>query len=98
MTRKKVLNDTQRCLSRNPLSFKGVNIKAILELDPRKMPWSKAQAIFIDAMKKHANVSREFFDIRWVDTGLRVSVTNPLQRAAITIALVYHKCKMDTEF
>ena len=38
-------------------------------------------------MKEHANVPREDFDIRWVDTGLRVSVTPPPGRLALPIAL-----------
>ena len=66
--RKKVLNDIQHGLASDPLSFKGVNVRATLELDPLKRPWNEA------LMKEHANVSREAFDIRWVDTGLRVSI------------------------
>ena len=34
MIRKKVLNDIEHGLTSNPLSFKGVNIRATLELDP----------------------------------------------------------------
>ena len=87
MVRKKVLNDIQHALTSNPLSFKGVNIRASLELDPMKRPWNKAQATFIGVMKEHANASREAFDIRWVDTGLPVSVTPPPGRLALPIAL-----------
>ena len=36
MIRKKVLSDIQHGLTSNPLSFKGVNIRATLELDPIK--------------------------------------------------------------
>ena len=78
-----MLNDIQHSLTSNPLSFKGVNITATLELDPIKRPWNKAQAIFIGVMKEHANVPREAFDIRWVDKGLRVSVTLPPGRPAL---------------
>ena len=77
MIRKKVLNDIQHGLTSNPLSFKGVNIRATLELYPIKRLWNKAQAIFFGVMKEHANVSREAFDIRWVGTGLRASVAAP---------------------
>ena len=87
MVRKKVLNDIQHGLTSNPLSFKGVNIRATLELDPIKRPWNKAQVIFIGVMKEHANASREAFDIRSVDTGLQVSVTPPPGRLAVPIAL-----------
>ena len=87
MIRQKVLNDIQHGLTSNPFSFKGVNIRATLELGPIKRPWNKAQAIFIGVMKEHANVSREAFDIRWVDTGLRVSVAAPSGRPALPIAL-----------
>ena len=38
-------------------------------------------------MKEYAKPPREKFDIRWVDTGLRVSVAAPLGRTALPIAL-----------
>ena len=84
MFRKKVLNDIQNGLTSNPLSFKGVRIRATLELDPVKRPWDKAQTIFIGVMKDHANVSRWAFDIRCVE---RVSVAAKPGRPALPIAL-----------
>ena len=87
MMRKKVLNDTQQGVTSDPLSFKGVNVTATLELDPVKRPWNKAQAIFIGVMKRCANHPREAFVIRWVDTGLRVSLAAPLGRTGLPIAL-----------
>ena len=42
LMRKKVLNDIQQSLASDPLSFKGVNVRATLELDPVKRPWNKA--------------------------------------------------------
>ena len=87
MMRKKVLIDIQHGLASDPLSVKGVNVRATLDLDPIQRPWNKAQAIFIGVMKEHANVLREAFDIRWVDTGLRVSVAAPTGRLALPIAL-----------
>ena len=80
MMRKKALNDIQQGLPSDPLPFKGVNVRATLELDPVKRPWNRAQAI----LTEHANVPREAFDIRWVDTGLRVSVTPPPARPALS--------------
>ena len=68
-------HDAQERAECNPLSFKGVNIRATLELDPIKRPWNKAQAIFIGVMKEHANVSRG------------VSVVAPPERPALPIAL-----------
>ena len=43
-----------------------------LELDPVRRPWNKAQAIFLGVMRDHAKLPRETFDIRSVDSGLRV--------------------------
>ena len=61
--RKRFLNDMQQGLTSDPLPFKGVNVRADLELDRVKRPWNKAQAIFTGVIKEHANVSREAFDI-----------------------------------
>ena len=52
-----------------------------------KRPWNKAQAIFLGVMKEYANLPREGFDIRCVDTGLRVSVAAPPGRTTLRIAL-----------
>ena len=38
-------------------------------------------------MKEYANLPRDAFDIKWVGTGLRVSVAAPLGRTALPIAL-----------
>ena len=37
-------------------------------------PWNKAQAVFLCAMREFDGRQREMFDIRWVSTGIRVSV------------------------
>ena len=87
MMRKKVLNDIQQGLTKQPLPFQGANVKATLELDSVKRPWNKAQAIFIGVMRDDAKLPRETFDIRWVDSGLRVSLAAPTGRTALAIAL-----------
>ena len=69
--------DLQQALVCQPISIKGVHVRATLELVSEKRPWNKAQAIFICAMRQHANLPRDTFDIRWVQTGLRVSVNMP---------------------
>ena len=38
-------------------------------------------------MKDYAKLPRETFDIRWVDSGLRVSLQAPTGRTALPIAL-----------
>ena len=58
-------------------------MRATLELDREKRPSNKAQAIFIDAMREHAGLPRYTFDIRWVDTGLHVSVPSPSGATAV---------------
>ena len=75
--RKRVQLDLQQVLTNQPLPFKGANVRATLELDPVKRPWNKAQAIFIGVMRECTKLPRETFDIRWVDSGLRVSVSGP---------------------
>ena len=52
-------------------------MRATLELDPVKRPWDKAQAIFIGVMREFAQLPQDSFDIRWVDSGRRVSVAAP---------------------
>ena len=44
---KKVQNASSRDLTNQPLSFKGANMIATLELDAVRRPWKKAQAILI---------------------------------------------------
>ena len=73
MVRKEVLNDIQQGLTIQPLEFKGAFVRATLDLNPVKRPWTKAQPIFLGVMRDHAKLPRETFDIRWVDSGLRVS-------------------------
>ena len=72
--RKRAQLDLQQSLADKPIPVKGADVRATLELDPEKRPWKKAQAIFIGAMREHAGLPRATFDIRWVNTGLRVSV------------------------
>ena len=95
MMGKKVLNDIQQGLTNQPLPFEGVNVRATLELDPVKRPWNKARAIFVGVMKEYAKLPRETFDIRWVDSGLRVSVAAPLGRTALPIALASFTTRRD---
>ena len=75
MVRKRVQLDLQQVLTNQPLPFKGANVRATLKFDPVKRSWNKAQAIFTGAMREYARLPRETFDIRWVDSGLRVSVS-----------------------
>ena len=77
MVRKRVQLDLQQYLTIQPLEFKNANVRNTLELDPVKRPWNKAQAIFIGVMREYAKLPRESFQIRWVDSGLRVSVAAP---------------------
>ena len=71
------LADLQQILTDQPLSVEGAHLRATLELDPVERSWNKAQAIFVGVMRECARLPRETFDIRWVDTGLRVSVSAP---------------------
>ena len=71
---RRVQLDLQQGLTNLPLPFKGANVRATPELDPVNI---KAQAIFIGVMREYAKLPREIFDIRWVDSGLRVSVATP---------------------
>ena len=77
MVRKRVQLDLHQVLINQPLPFKGANVRATLELDPIKKPWNKAQAIFIGVVREYSELPRETFDNRWVDSGLRVSVSAP---------------------
>ena len=81
MFREKALNEIQQGLTLQPLPFKGVNVIATHEMDPVKRPWKKTQAIFLGVMRDNAKLPRETFDIRWVDSGLRVSVEAPIVRS-----------------
>ena len=81
MIRKKELDDIKQGLTSNPLSFKGVNVRSTLELDPIKRPWNKAPAISVGFIRTRQ--PREAFDIKWVDTGLRVPVTLPPERLVL---------------
>ena len=99
MIRKKVLNDIQHGLTSNPLSFKGVNIRATLEVDPNQETVESSANYLYWGQKEQANVSREAFDMRWVDTGLRVSVAAPLGRPLPPdrAGFVHHRCKLVLE-
>ena len=67
MVRKRVQNDLQQDLTNPPLTYKGANVRATLELDPVKRPWKKVQAKFTGLKRECAKLSRESFDIlcRW---------------------------------
>ena len=41
-----------------------------------KRPWNKAQAVFLCAVRDFAGLRSETLDIRWVSTGIRVSVNS----------------------
>ena len=47
-------------------------VRATLDISPDKRPWNKAQTVFSCAMRETAS----WFDIRWVPTGIRVSVNS----------------------
>ena len=64
--RKRVQLDFQQALANAPVKIKEEDV---LE----KRPWNKAQAIFICAIREHANLPRDTFDTWWVKRGLRVS-------------------------
>ena len=51
---------------------------------PDKRPWNKAQAIFLCTMRDIAGLTKEQVDMRWVSTGIRVSVNGaPPGRMAV---------------
>ena len=51
-------------------------MRATLEFAPDKRPWNKAQAVFPCGMCESAALPRETFDIKWVSTGIRISVNS----------------------
>ena len=55
----------------------GANVRTTLELDPVRRHWNKRQASITGMMKGYANLPRATFDVIWVDSGLRVSVSAP---------------------
>ena len=85
--RERVQLDLQQALASVPIKMKEADVRATFELDLEKRSWDKAQAIFICAMREHANLPRYTFDIRWVNTGVRVSVsmTSPECDAAFCV-------------
>ena len=52
-------------------------MRTTLELDPVRRHWNKRQASITGVMKGYANLPRATFDVIWVDSGLRVSVSAP---------------------
>ena len=64
MVSEKALNDMQQDKTLQPLPFKGVNVRATLELDPVKRPWNEAQVIFPVVIWEYAKLPRETLDIR----------------------------------
>ena len=61
---KRVQLDLQQSLASAPIKFRDVNVRTTLELDPEKRP--------LEQGPDHLHRCDE---IRWVDTGLRVSVS-----------------------
>ena len=72
--RKRVQLDLQQALVRAPIEVKGEHVRGTLETAPDKRPWNEAQAIFLRTMRENAGLTKEQFDMRWVSTGIRVSV------------------------
>ena len=72
---------------------KGEHVRATLETAPDKRPCNEAQAVFLRTMRQNASLTKEQFDMRWVSTGIRVSVNGapprclavPFPVASITI-------------
>ena len=62
-------------------------MRATLKFDPVKRSWNKAQAIFTSAMREYARLPSATFDIRCVDSGLRVSVSAQCGGTTIPILL-----------
>ena len=60
----------------DPFSNQGDIVRAKLETAPDKRSWNKAQAIFLCTLRDNADLTKEKLDIRWVSTGIRVSVTS----------------------
>ena len=85
--------DLQQALVRAPIEVKGEHVRGTLETAPDKRPWNEAQAIFLRTMRENAGLTKEQFDMRWVSTGIRVSVNGappgclavPFPVASITI-------------
>ena len=94
--RKRVQLDLQQALVRAPIEVKGEHVRSTLETAPDKRPWNEAQAIFLRTMRENAGLTKEQFDMRWVSTGIRVSVNGapprclavPLPVASITIGQI----------
>ena len=72
--RKRVQLDLQQALVRAPIEVKGEHVRGTLETAPDKRPWNEAQSIFLRTMRENAGLTKEQFDMRWVSTGIRVSV------------------------
>ena len=72
--RKRVQLDLQQALVRAPIEVKGEHVRGTLETAPDKRPWNEAQAIFLRTMRENAGLTKEQFHMRWVSTGIRVSV------------------------
>ena len=51
-------------------------VRATLEIALDKRPWNEAQAVFPYAMCEGAAPPRETIDVKWVSTGIRVSVNS----------------------
>ena len=66
--RKRVQLDLQQALVRVPIEVKGEHVRSTLETA------AEAQAIFVRTMRENAGLTKEQLDMRWVSTGIRVSV------------------------
>ena len=74
--RKRVQLDLQPKLVWTPFQIHGDTVRATLEISLEKRPWNNAQAVFVCAMREIARLPEETFDMRWVPTGIRVSVNS----------------------
>ena len=74
--RKRVQLDIQQALIRSPVEIHGGIVRATLDISLDKRLWTKAQAVFLCAMREFAGLRSETFDIRWVSTGTRVLVNS----------------------
>ena len=71
-------------LSIRPLDVRSHPVRNLAEIAPDKSPMSKAPAFWIETMGK-VGLGRDLFDIKWLDTILKVSVKNSIASSRITM-------------
>ena len=74
LDRKRLQLDIQQELTNRHVKARSWNARATLEIRPDKRVWSKAQTVFLRAMREIAGLGRQVFDIQWLTTGIRMSV------------------------